>query len=69
MTSPQPTLAEEPVAMPRPVLLLVPGLMCDAAVWQAQCAGVVTGQAVPAGHFIPEQLPGETAEALRSFMR
>lgn len=39
------------------------------ALWQAQCAGVVTGLAVPAGHFIPEQLPGETADALRSFMR
>ncbi|MCI5070499.1 MAG: alpha/beta hydrolase [Acidovorax sp.] len=39
------------------------------ALWQAQCAGVVTGQAVPAGHFIPEQLPGDTADALRHFMR
>jgi haloacetate dehalogenase len=29
----------------------------------------VTGQAVPAGHFIPEQLPGDTADALRHFMR
>ena len=37
--------------------------------WQAQCAGVVTGQAVPAGHFIPEQLPEATADALRAFMR
>jgi hypothetical protein len=24
---------------------------------------------VPAGHFIPEQLPGDTADALRHFMR
>ena len=39
------------------------------ALWQAQCAGVVTGQAVPAGHFIPEQLPEATANALRAFMR
>ena len=39
------------------------------ALWQAQCAGVVTGQAVPAGHFIPEQLPETTADALRAFMR
>jgi haloacetate dehalogenase len=38
------------------------------ALWQAQCAAVVTGQAVPAGHFIPEQLPGETSAALRAFM-
>lgn len=35
--------------------------------WQAQCAGHVSGQAVPAGHFIPEELPQETAEALRGF--
>ena len=39
------------------------------ALWQAQCAGVVTGQSVPAGHFIPEQLPETTADALRAFMR
>lgn len=35
--------------------------------WQAQCAGRVTGQALPAGHFIPEELPQETATALRGF--
>jgi haloacetate dehalogenase len=38
------------------------------ALWQAQCAGAVTGWAMQAGHFIPEQLPEETAAALRSFM-
>jgi len=38
------------------------------ALWQAQCAGAVTGWAMPAGHFIPEQLPEETAAALRSYM-
>lgn len=32
--------------------------------WQAQCAGRVTGQALPAGHFIPEELPSQTAAAL-----
>jgi haloacetate dehalogenase len=37
------------------------------ALWQAQCAGRVTGQAVPAGHFIPEELPEQTAQALRVF--
>ena len=37
--------------------------------WQAQCAGAVSGLALPAGHFIPEELPGDTAEALRQFMR
>jgi haloacetate dehalogenase len=37
------------------------------ALWRAQCAGQVSGLAVPAGHFIPEELPGETASALRTF--
>ncbi|MDO9092565.1 MAG: alpha/beta hydrolase [Rubrivivax sp.] len=37
------------------------------ALWQAQCAGRVTGWALPAGHFIPEELPDETAAALRDF--
>jgi haloacetate dehalogenase len=35
--------------------------------WQAQCAGTVTGQLMDAGHFIPEELPTETAQALRNF--
>jgi len=35
--------------------------------WQAQCAGTVSGRAVPAGHFIPEELPQETAAALSEF--
>jgi haloacetate dehalogenase len=35
--------------------------------WQAQCAGTVTGDAVPAGHFIPEELPKQTAETLSHF--
>jgi haloacetate dehalogenase len=38
------------------------------ALWQAQCAGTVSGQAMQAGHFIPEELPESTAAALRSFM-
>jgi haloacetate dehalogenase len=37
--------------------------------WQAQCAGTVTGHSLPAGHFIPEQLPQETAQALIQFFR
>lgn len=36
--------------------------------WQAQCAATVSGEAMPAGHFIPEELPAQTAEALRNFM-
>ena len=35
------------------------------ALWQAQCAGRVSGRAVPAGHFIPEELPDLTVAALR----
>ncbi len=35
--------------------------------WQAQCAGHVTGECMPAGHFIPEELHLETAQALRAF--
>lgn len=35
--------------------------------WQAQCAGRVTGQVMPAGHFIPEELPQATATALLDF--
>jgi haloacetate dehalogenase len=37
------------------------------ALWQAQCAGQVTGQALPAGHFIPEEVPEATAQALQNF--
>ena len=35
--------------------------------WQAQCAARVTGQAMPAGHFIPEELPEATADHLHRF--
>lgn len=35
------------------------------ALWQAQCAQPVQGQAMDAGHFIPEERPEETAQALR----
>jgi haloacetate dehalogenase len=35
--------------------------------WQAQCSARVSGEAVPAGHFIPEELPAATADALRNF--
>ncbi len=37
------------------------------ALWRAQCAGTVSGQPMPAGHFIPEELPEATADALRGF--
>jgi haloacetate dehalogenase len=37
------------------------------ALWRAQCAGQVEGRALPAGHFIPEELPVQTAQALLDF--
>lgn len=36
--------------------------------WQAQCGGRVSGKALAAGHFIPEELPELSAEALANFM-
>jgi haloacetate dehalogenase len=37
------------------------------ALWRAQCSGAVSGQRMPAGHFIPEEQPETTALALREF--
>ena len=37
------------------------------ALWQAECSGVVAGQGIAAGHFIPEEQPEITALALRKF--
>jgi haloacetate dehalogenase len=37
------------------------------ALWQAQCAGRVSGQALDTGHFVPEEAPGEVAAALLAF--
>lgn len=37
--------------------------------WQAQCSAHVSGELLPAGHFIPEELPHATAVALRQFFR
>ncbi len=37
--------------------------------WQAQCSAQVSGRLLPAGHFIPEELPIETAAALGAFFR
>ena len=36
--------------------------------WQAQCAGRVTGQTLPCGHYLPEECPDEVADLLRRFM-
>lgn len=35
--------------------------------WQAQCASRVSGQSIDAGHFIPEEQPQTTADALAAF--
>lgn len=37
--------------------------------WQAQCAATVSGEAVQAGHFIPEEHTMLTANTLRKYMR
>jgi haloacetate dehalogenase len=37
--------------------------------WQAQCAGQVSGQTLPCGHYLPEECPDEVAAQLRNFMR
>ncbi len=39
------------------------------ATWRAQCAARVSGLAMPAGHFIAEELHEETAAQLRAFLR
>jgi haloacetate dehalogenase len=36
--------------------------------WRAQCSGNVDGIRLPAGHFIPEELPEDTAAALLGFL-
>jgi haloacetate dehalogenase len=37
------------------------------ALWQEQCAGTVIGRTLAAGHFLAEERPDETAEALAEF--
>jgi haloacetate dehalogenase len=37
------------------------------ALWRAQCAAGLEGEAVDAGHFIPEELPEATAARLMAF--
>jgi haloacetate dehalogenase len=48
---------------------VVQRLFKPAELWQAQCTAKVLGQAMPAGHFIPEELPRETAGGLQAFFR
>ena len=37
------------------------------ALWRARASGAVEGSAMEAGHFIPEELPDDTARRLRDF--
>ncbi len=46
---------------------LVGKLFDPIALWRAQCAGATSGSAMEAGHFIPEELPDDTARRLRDF--
>ena len=61
----------EKVACPTLVLWgersVVNRLFEPVALWQAQCAHRVSGQLLPAGHFIPEEWPNPTAGALLDF--
>jgi len=42
-------------------------LFAPVALWRPQCAELVEGVLMPAGHFIPEELPDETANLLLRF--
>jgi haloacetate dehalogenase len=46
---------------------VVQALFDPLALWRAQCAAGLEGLAVPAGHFIPEELPDVTAQHLLRF--
>jgi haloacetate dehalogenase len=46
---------------------VVQALFDPMALWRAQCAAGLEGQALPVGHFIPEELPAQTAEHLLRF--
>jgi haloacetate dehalogenase len=46
---------------------VVHALFDPLALWRAQCSARVQGEALPCGHFIPEELPGETAARLHEF--
>ena len=48
---------------------IVEKLFDPLALWQAQCAAGVQGEAMAAGHFIPEELPDDTAARIDAFLR
>jgi len=47
---------------------IVAALFDPIALWQAQCSGQVSGHAVDAGHYIPEELHELTAGEIAEFM-
>ena len=48
---------------------VVNALFDPLALWRAQCSAGVQGECLPAGHYIPEELPGETAAQLLRFFK
>jgi haloacetate dehalogenase len=46
---------------------VVQALFDPLALWRAQCSAGLEGAAMAAGHFIPEELPSETAQRLLKF--
>jgi haloacetate dehalogenase len=48
---------------------VVHALFDPLALWRAQCSAEVSGRSVPSGHYIAEELPEETAQALHAFLR
>jgi haloacetate dehalogenase len=63
--------AGEKIACPLLVLWgergVVHRLFDPPALWRAQCAGPLTTRLMPAGHYIPEELPEATAAELQAF--
>jgi haloacetate dehalogenase len=47
---------------------VVHALFDPLALWRAQCSAEVSGWSLPSGHYIPEELPDETAQALHAFL-
>ena len=48
---------------------VVAALFEPLVLWRAQCAGTVQGDCLPAGHYIPEELPAPTAQRLQAFFK
>ena len=46
---------------------VVHALFDPLALWRAQCGATASGWALPGGHYLPEELPGPTADALGAF--